>query len=209
MFVFYTILDRQLADKTSLQITPAFVREAYNLLRQSIIHVELDDIDFDEEELEGERNRAQDQRERQQQQSGTEDVDMSGAADATDRLDESYNEAAGPSSPTRARGAGAQLAASPAPGTTPVPESASVPAAPRRKMKITHDRYEQLKSLVVYYILESEKATHHGKEREELVDWYLESREEDIHSVEELDYEKELFLKVLKRLVKVILDPYF
>ena len=38
------------------EITPAFVREAYSLLRQSIIHVEQDDIDFDEEELEGERD---------------------------------------------------------------------------------------------------------------------------------------------------------
>ena len=32
------------------------VREAYSLLRQSIIHVEQDDVDFDEEELEGERD---------------------------------------------------------------------------------------------------------------------------------------------------------
>ena len=31
------------------------MREAYTLLRQSIIHVEQDDIDFDEEEREGER----------------------------------------------------------------------------------------------------------------------------------------------------------
>jgi DNA replication licensing factor MCM6 len=30
------------------EITPAFVREAYTLLQQSIIHVEQDDIDFDE-----------------------------------------------------------------------------------------------------------------------------------------------------------------
>ena len=32
------------------EITPAIVREAYSLLRQSIIHVEQDDINFDEEE---------------------------------------------------------------------------------------------------------------------------------------------------------------
>ncbi|EJU01264.1 MCM-domain-containing protein [Dacryopinax primogenitus] len=32
------------------EITPAFVREAYHLLRQSIIHVEQDDIDFDDDE---------------------------------------------------------------------------------------------------------------------------------------------------------------
>ncbi len=32
------------------------MREAYTLLRQSIIHVEQDDIDFDEEELEGDHD---------------------------------------------------------------------------------------------------------------------------------------------------------
>ena len=32
------------------QITPAIVREAYSLLRQSIIHVEQDDINFDDDE---------------------------------------------------------------------------------------------------------------------------------------------------------------
>ena len=35
---------------TSLQITPAFVREAYSLLRQSIIHVEKDDVEMGEED---------------------------------------------------------------------------------------------------------------------------------------------------------------
>lgn len=35
---------------TDVQITPQIVREAYSLLRQSIIHVEQDDINFDEEE---------------------------------------------------------------------------------------------------------------------------------------------------------------
>lgn len=38
------------------EITPAFVKEAYNLLKQSIIHVEKDDIEMDdEEEEEGEQ----------------------------------------------------------------------------------------------------------------------------------------------------------
>jgi DNA replication licensing factor MCM6 len=35
--------------QTSLQITPSMVREAYALLRQSIIHVEQDDIDFEDD----------------------------------------------------------------------------------------------------------------------------------------------------------------
>lgn len=168
----------------------------------------MDDIDFDEEELEGERNREQDQRERQQQQqqqSGTDDVDMGGVT-STDRLDESYNEAAGPSSPTRISGAAAQLAHSPAPGTTPVPAAHAADAAsaaPRRRMKITHDRYQQIQSLVVYHIKEREDQLQQGIDRDELIDWYLETREDDVQSVDELDYEKELFQKVLKRLVKV------
>ncbi|THH05787.1 hypothetical protein EW145_g4546 [Phellinidium pouzarii] len=179
------------------EITPAFVREAYNLLRQSIIHVELDDIDFDEEELAGERDRAQNQRERQPEQSATDDVDMAPAdADTTDRVEESYNEAVGPSSPTRAGGAGAQLAASPAPQLEPAP------VQPKRRMKITHDRYQQLQSLVVFHLMEHEKTAGQGKDRDELIDWYLESREEDLQTVEELEYEKELFQKVLRKLVK-------
>src|SRR5436190_10148855 len=32
------------------EITPAFVKEAYNLLKQSIIHVEKDDVEMDDEE---------------------------------------------------------------------------------------------------------------------------------------------------------------
>jgi DNA replication licensing factor MCM6 len=36
------------------EITPAFVKEAHNLLQQSIIHVEKDDIEMDEEEEEEE-----------------------------------------------------------------------------------------------------------------------------------------------------------
>lgn len=181
------------------------MREAYNLLRQSIIHVELDDIDFDEEELGGERDRG-DRRERQPVADGTDDVEMA-AADGTDAVDESFNEAAGPSSPTRAGGLGAQLAPSPAPAhaTTPAPEQA---AQPKRKMKITHDRYQQLQNLVVFHLSDHEQRMGQGIDRDELIDWYLESREEELQTVEELEYEKELFQKVLRKLVKVCLLYY-
>ena len=37
------------------EITPAFVREAYSLLKQSIIHVEKDDVEMDDEEEEEEQ----------------------------------------------------------------------------------------------------------------------------------------------------------
>lgn len=117
-------------------------------------------------------------------------------------MEESFNEsgAAAPTSPTRAGGSGAQLAATPGPEEEA--DTAAAPAPLKRKMKITHDRYVQIRSLVVYHIQKSEAEQSRGIDRDELIDWYLESREEDLHSVEELEYEKELFTKVLRKLVK-------
>lgn len=124
----------------------------------------------------------------------------------TDGIEDSYNDAAGPSSPTRAGGTRAQLATSPAPHTTPAPGSeqpAPQQAQPKRKMKITHDKYVQLQNLVVLHLKDHEARTGQGIDRDELIDWYLESREDELHSVEELEYEKELFTKILRKLQKV------
>ena len=188
------------------QITPAFVREAYNLLRQSIIHVELDDIDFDEEELQGERDRAQDQRARRAQtQTQGDDVDM-GDMTATDNMEESYNEASlDPSSPTRARGPARQLISTPG---HPSVFDQEPPAQPRRKMKITHDKYQQMQSLIVLHLRDCEQRTGHGLDRDELIDWYLESKEDELQTVDDIEYEKELLQKVLRKLIKVCLSAF-
>ncbi|KAI0775375.1 MCM2/3/5 family-domain-containing protein [Irpex lacteus] len=156
------------------EITPAFVREAYSLLRQSIIHVEQDDIDFDEEELEGEREG--DQRPRTQAQADgwrrSQDVEMSGT------IDESSQHPGSPSTSHRA---------------SPTPQPAPQPQQPKRRMIITHDKY---------MALQSSSETGKGLDRDELIDWYLESREEEIRDVEELEYEKELIVKMIRKLVK-------
>lgn len=70
-------------------------------------------------------------------------------------------------------------------------------------MKITHDKYVQLQNLVVLHLKDHEARTGQGIDRDELIDWYLESREDELHSVEELEYEKELFTKILRKLQKV------
>lgn len=97
-------------------------------------------------------------------------------------------------SPTRASGPGAQLA------STPVPQP---PPAPKRRMKITHDKYAKMQNLVILHLQDVEHRTSKGVDRDELIDWYLESVEDELQSVEDLDYEKELFVKVLRKLVKV------
>ncbi|KAH7919533.1 MCM-domain-containing protein [Leucogyrophana mollusca] len=178
------------------EITPAFVREAYSLLRQSIIHVEQDDIDFDEEELEGERgdNRPS----AAAGEDDSQDVEMSTAEmDAMDQMEESSlglnrgatSSGAGPSSTSRA---GSSL-----------PEAPAAPVqAPKRRMVITHDKYMTLQSLVVLHLSATERETGRGIDRDELIDWYLELKESEIQDVEELEYEKELITKLLRKLVK-------
>lgn len=173
------------------EITPVFVREAYSLLRQSIIHVEQDDIDFDEEELEGERDRNDNQAQNAQD---SQDVEMS---EATDQMDESSlsvnrvatSSGAGPSSTSRAG--------------SMIPEASSAGAPPKRRMVITHDKYMTLQSLIVLHLSATERETGRGIDRDELIDWYLELRESELQDVEELEYEKELITKVLRKLVKV------
>jgi len=183
------------------------VREAYTLLRQSIIHVEQDDIDFDEEELEGERD---DRRQRAAAADPTDDVDgdqdveMSAAEmEAMDQMEESSMGING----VRVTGAAAGLAAassssrasSAAAGADAVPP----PPAPKRRMIITHDKYMTLQSLIVLHLSATEREKGRGIDRDELIDWYLELKESEIQDVDELEYEKELITKMLRKLVKV------
>ncbi|THH29676.1 hypothetical protein EUX98_g4528 [Antrodiella citrinella] len=176
------------------EITPAFVREAYSLLRQSIIHVEQDDIDFDEEELEGER---EDRRPARVANDDSQDVEMSAAEIAAmEETEQSYNESMGIDG-TTAVGQSSSRAASIAPA-----RPAAQPAR-KKHMVITHDKYMQLQSLVVLHLSQIERETSRGMDRDELIDWYLELREDEIQDVEELEYEKELIAKLLRKLVKV------
>jgi DNA replication licensing factor MCM6 len=78
------------------------------------------------------------------------------------------------------------------------------PAEAKRKMKITHDRYMTLQNLIVMHLAELERTTGKGLDRDDLIDWYLELNEAEFQDVEQLDYEKELIAKVLKKLVKVL-----
>lgn len=145
-------------------VTEAFVNEAFGLLRQSIIHVEKDDVEVDDEDDEVPAG-------------GDEEMQM----DAED-------EEGGAS--TRD------------PTATPGPSvRASMP--PREKTKITYDRYMQILNLLVRRINEDELMTGQGVEEEELTTWYLEQREEEINDEQELEEEKVLVKKVIKRMVKV------
>ncbi len=172
------------------EITPAFVREAYSLLRQSIIHVEKDDIDFDEEEEEEQQRLAQ----QQKREAGTPATAAAQPSSSLGAMDEDSMdpnaESMGQSSSAHGTSAG---------GASGDPASS---AASRRKIRITFDRYMEIANLIVLRVNEIERQTMQGVHRSALVDWYLLQRENEIDTVDQFEEETELIKKVLTKLVK-------
>ncbi|QRV80610.1 DNA replication licensing factor MCM2/3/5 family pretein [Ceratobasidium sp. AG-Ba] len=164
----------------TIEIVPAFVQEAYSLLKSSIIHVEQEDIDFDDADIDAE-------------------IAAADAAEAADTQQQSSSQANGtpfddPSTPTPHQNGATpqQLAATPQPQTQ----------QQKRKMRITHDKYTTMQELIVLHVASVEQQTGTGVERNDLLDWYLESKEDEMGSLEEMDEERELLGRVLKKLVK-------
>ncbi|KAF3003646.1 MCM DNA helicase complex subunit mcm6 [Curvularia kusanoi] len=133
-------------------ITPDFVKEAYNLLRQSIISVEKDDVEMEDDE---------------------DEAALAAAAEAQDDT----------------------LMAERARTETPAP-------APREKTKITHDKYVAMRNMFVRRVNEDQEETQDGVEEEELLVWYLEQKESEMETQEDLEAERILAKKVLKKVVK-------
>lgn len=168
------------------------MREAYSLLRQSIIHVEQDDIDFDEEEAATTRGDLQPKA----SEDDSQDVPMSGGDD-TEMTDPMYTEQSGTDGSMSTEPQGSMTP------KAPQHDIGDGHASAKRRMVITHDKYMTLQSLIVFHLAAVERETGRGIDRDELIDWYLETKEEEIQDVDELEYEKELITKVLRKLVKV------
>ncbi|CAE6491228.1 unnamed protein product [Rhizoctonia solani] len=141
-------------------IIPAFVNEAYSLLKSSIIHVEQEDVDFDDPDLA---------------------MDEEAAAAAADAAQEA--DSMDPSTPA------------------PLPDT-QTQTQQKKKMRITADKYNQMQELVVLHIAEVEQATGAGVESNDLIDWYLEAMENEFENEEQMNEERVLLEKVLKKLVK-------
>ncbi|CAB4251996.1 similar to Saccharomyces cerevisiae YGL201C MCM6 Protein involved in DNA replication [Maudiozyma barnettii] len=148
------------------EITPAFVAEAYDLLRQSIIRVDVDDIEVPDDENEEGQNQGN---------------ENSGSAETV----ESQN-----STVTAAAAVAAAVS-----GENTV-------NAPVKKTAITYEKYVSMMNLIVHKIAESEKSDSKELTANEIVDWYLIQKEDDLNSESEYWDERKLCFKVLKRLVK-------
>ncbi|RAK71206.1 MCM DNA helicase complex subunit MCM6 [Aspergillus fijiensis CBS 313.89] len=142
------------------EIIPSFVREAYDLLRQSMVTVEKDDVEVDDEV----------------------NAASGHAADEDHEMGDRDREG---DSPMRDEGEPAQQ-------TQP----------PRTRTKITYDKYMKILNLLVRRVRDDESMSGEGVEQEELLVWYLEQVESELETEEDLEQERSLAVKVLKRMVK-------
>ncbi|KAF6829876.1 minichromosome maintenance protein 6 [Colletotrichum musicola] len=142
------------------EITPDMVVEAYNLLRQSIISVEHDDVEVDEDE---------------------------DAPEDGETLRRAASEAAG----------------QPADDAAMAVDEEATPAAERRpKQTITYEKYIGMVNMFVQRVNEDESTNGEGVSGEDLVEWYLEQKEDELQAVEDLRREEALANMVLKKMVK-------
>ncbi|KAF1985029.1 MCM-domain-containing protein [Aulographum hederae CBS 113979] len=146
------------------EVTVEFVREAYNLLRQSIISVEKDDVEVEDEE-----------------------EAPADAETGADREPDADSPLADNDGDTPADVVAAE--------ETPAPQ-------PKERTKITYDKYMSILNTLVRRVNDDQNSAEDGVEEEELLVWYLEQRESELDTQEELESERALAKKVLKRMVK-------
>ncbi|EER24195.1 DNA replication licensing factor mcm6, putative [Coccidioides posadasii C735 delta SOWgp] len=146
------------------EVVPHFVLEAYNLLRQSIVTVEKDDIEVDDEVT-----------------TGNQDHEMFDGDN--EQRDHEGDTAMGTTEDVMNADSAAQQQQS-------------------QKTKITYDKYMKILNLLVRRINEDEANTGEGVEEEDLKLWYLEQIESELNSEDDVERERSLATKVLKRMVK-------
>ncbi len=153
-------------------VSPEFVREAYHLLRQSIISVEKDDVEVDDDEEDSQRRQTAAEGDTTlvadgNQHDGEGDTTMSDADD---------NAHATPGGQESGNAGG--------------------------KTKITYDKYMTILQDLVHRINQDEQDTGQGVEEQELMTWYLEKHEGELETETQLEKERDLVGKVMKRLVR-------
>ena len=149
------------------QVTSEFVDEAFKLLRQSIISVDKDDVEFEDEE----------------------DAAMAGADDA----------AADQDGDSTMNGNDEQEDAQ---GSV---RASQTPAPMRPRTQIKYDDYIKIHNMLLRRVNEDQGSTEDGVEENDLLIWYLEQKEDELESQEDMETQRGLARKVLKRMVKVSL----
>lgn len=188
---------------SSHQILPSFVNEAYSLLRQSIIHVDQDDIDFDDDapppdaEMLAMADAMEAEHNAQSQQQSSLPAEPNSMEAQAGSMALPRSSSAQPAHSTQTQGASTEAAA---PSTDPAHPAQ---APPKPKMKITYDEFMSIQTLVLLELAERERTTGKGMNRDEILLWWIEQKENTMEDVVDIEYQETLLRKVLTKLVKV------
>jgi len=162
------------------QVTVEFVDEAFGLLRQSIVLVEKDDVEVEEDDT---------------THNNSNDVDNNNDNDNIID-DEGINDE--------------EMLDQDNPSHVPDPTRTK---KSKPKTQIKYDKYMHILNLLVKRVNSDANTDGNGNEggdgvkETDLLVWYLEQVEETLESQEDLEREKDLALKVMKRMVKVCHIP--
>ncbi|KAI1498159.1 MCM-domain-containing protein [Biscogniauxia marginata] len=160
------------------EIVPDFVDEAFNLLRQSIISVEHDDVEMDEED---------------------DDTPEDSAA-----LIAAADQASG-AAPVQDEEGDAEMgeADADAGASGADDDAAAAHQQQRKKTAITYEKYISMVNLIVSRVNDDEAAgAGEGVDGEDLVQWYLEQKEDELQGEEDYHNEMNIARMVLKKMVK-------
>ncbi|ATY65848.1 DNA replication licensing factor mcm6 [Cordyceps militaris] len=163
-------------------ISPEMVVEAYNLLRQSIISVEHDDVEMDGGEDEEQPPESGDTLRRAAAAASGMDVENDNDYDADAAMQESI-------------AAAADAADADATATT-------TSTSTRTKRKITYEKYIKMVNLFVQRVNSDESGSGDGVAGADLVTWYLEQVEAELAGEDDYHTEQALATMVLKKMVR-------
>ncbi|KAI9091287.1 MCM2/3/5 family-domain-containing protein [Phlyctochytrium arcticum] len=164
------------------EITVAHVKEAAHILRTSIVHVEQDEVEMDDDEDLTSTNNSM----LTPAQVGLND---DAAAAGPDSMDTSSDQP--PQDPSQ---------------TSTQPDSAPATTTKKPTLKLTAEEYHRItQSLLLHIKRHDMQSDSAGLKKSELVNWYLESLENDnvIETEEQLYFHRKVIKSVLGRLVKV------
>jgi DNA replication licensing factor MCM6 len=173
------------------EVKPAYVSEAFRLLKQSIIHVDTEDVTFEEDEVAA------------VDEDRTGEYDAEATANGEDQEAEPMDVDEVPSAAAENQDQDKENA--PALNTDMAAEGPSTPAPKKKKApktKISFEMYQQISNAIATMVRRKEDSNE-TVTWNQCVTWYLEENEDEINGdMEELGRLKKLAHSVIKKLVK-------
>eukprot|EP00041_Stephanoeca_diplocostata_P031140 m.963602 g.963602 ORF g.963602 m.963602 type:complete len:356 (+) comp23896_c0_seq5:89-1156(+) len=166
------------------EIKPEYVIEACRLLRKSIVQVQSEDIDLQEAEQDDALNAAM-------------DAVMEEADGSTGAAQPEHDATSAASTPQKL----------PQDESDDVAVEGDAQPTPKKHVSISYDKYTSIATMIIHHLRQledsSEEADFVGGTTDDVVNWYLETQEENLETEEQVAEEARIVRLVLYRMVHV------